>query len=134
MLEILLNNLRQVLVSNGFAVLDIGSYPKSFTLKDKYIAFVSLKSVICRQTGFDFDTGAKRLDYEYTVKCELLGKKGDCSDRGELLGLAYSAQRILSEAGFEAALSDTLKINGVLSRAQCTLTVSRRFISQVTGG
>lgn len=134
MLEILLNNLRQVLVSNGFAVLDIGSYPKSFTLKDKYIAFVSLKSVICRQTGFDFDSGNRKRIYEYSVQCRLLGAAGDCSDRKELLNKAYDAQLAFMALGYGAELIDELKIDPALSRAQCTLKVTAQLTHTPTGG
>ena len=134
MIEIIINAIRQALISAGFTVLTVGSQPRSNSLKSRYIAFITLDDISCRQTGYDFDTGARKRDYYFSVKCRLLGKEGDCSDRQTLLDKAYSAQLALIGAGYDAQLTHDMKIDGVLSRAECVIRTGKTFTHTPAGG
>ena len=134
MLEILLNRLKQALTAQGFSVLDVSDSPKSSALRDKLIAFVSLNSVGCKQTGFDFESDTRKRIYSYTFTCRLLGREGDCSDRGQLLSKAHSLQLALIASGLEAELDGDIKINGALSRAQCAVKVTAELTHTPAGG
>ena len=122
------------LTQAGFTAAQITTSPKCYLIKDKYIAFVTLTKAQCRQTGFDFDTGARKRINEYTVEARLMGKQGDCSDRDTLLEMAEAARASLISQDTEATLSHTMKIDPVLSRAECLLKVTKSITETPTGG
>ena len=116
------------LTQAGFTAAQITTSPKCYLIKDKYIAFVTLTKAQCRQTGFDFDTGARKRINEYTVEARLMGKQGDCSDRDRLLSKAEYAKEGLLHYGYDATLRNDMKLNAALSRAECQLTAEKSEI------
>ena len=128
MLEDMISDITGILRTAGFVVLTVGSTPKSETLKGEDIAFVELREIKCRQTGFDFVSNDRKRLYEYTVSCRLLGKQGDCSDRDRLLSKAEYAKEGLLHYGYDATLKNDMKLNAALSRAECQLTAEKSEI------
>ena len=134
MFDVIINALSAFLTAAGFTVLMPCDAPRDNELKGKFIAFLQISEARNVQTGYDFDTGRKKQAYEFDVKCRLMGKEGDCSDRRELLSRAFDAQEALIDAGYKVKLKNDMKINKALSRAECELDVTDAYILIPEGG
>lgn len=125
MAQRILREVNKALTCGGFKLISVCSDPKRAPLRAVPIAFSALGEVALKQTGFTLDSNERRQLLSVTVRCELMGAQGDCSDRDRLIEMAQGVLEALTDRGFEAALSDSLKINGTLSRASCTLTAKK---------
>ena len=130
-MQSIISSVTQILVQAGFLAPGICVTLTGGAYKDEYIALVTLKEIRHTETGFHFLSGSRERHYEYKLECRLLGKQGDCSDRDTLLAKAEAAREALITSGFEVTLANDNKIDGKLSRAVCTLNVTKGEIKHI---